>query len=465
MARRGRPKGSKKASTGAKAALSTATRASEASSMPRRSPRKLDEAANAVAVGSSVVTVVEPSADAVAVVSKQSTSSSAGKKSCPASSHGKSASTPQKPGPEVEVNVGEEVESVEELTAPPVPSSRKLKYDEDDEMEEAEQAAASDANPPQKSQRDENDETEEAGEEVAASEDSPEPSEFEPSANESATQDVESEDGESGSVQIAAAATLPDGIKPRRRTMFWSEEEEECLRNGVEMYGLGKWRTILDAGAGIFSKHRTNVDLKDKWKNLQLGKEKRKRGSPKSPRPDSEPAAASVTFGATLRRKKQRTAAAVATASFAAVRNAEGSQSPNEPRHHSQSKASVPARAHLMGDNYYEIDDDDEDEEEEQRKQQKVKQDAESAAGESVQVSPKANDQDFVKLKFVTDQSYPRCKKVATLKEFVRKYIVFDAPTATDLQLVGIQSRRLIDDHEDLKSCVERFGNYYYVVC
>uniref|UniRef100_K3WK31 Uncharacterized protein n=1 Tax=Globisporangium ultimum (strain ATCC 200006 / CBS 805.95 / DAOM BR144) TaxID=431595 RepID=K3WK31_GLOUD len=537
MARRGRPKGcvrasadygaerkahhSKKASAGgAKAAPSSATRASEASSAPRRSPRKIDEAASAVVAESSTVTVVESST--MVVVLKQSTPSSSGNKLSPASSRvresqGKSASMPHKLSSEVETSVGEEVESVAELTAPPVPSSRRLQYDEDDDIAEEEQATAFDASSRQNSQRGENDEVaeeeqaaapevtlkqelqhdvneevEEAEEDVAASEDSPESSEYEPSANESATQDVGSEDGESGNVQIAAAATLPDGIKPRRKTVFWSEEEEECLRKGIEMYGLGKWRMILDSGAGIFSKHRTNVDLKDKWKNLQLGKEKRKRAPQGFPRPESDPEA-SVTFAAAPRRKKQRTAAAVATASFAAVRNAEGSQSPNEPHHRSELKASGSAHARPIEDNYFEIDDDedDEDDEEEQRTQEsehnahepdgqeEVERDAESADAtttrEGVQALPKANDRDFVKLKFVTDKSYPRrrvihvnlrqCKKVATLKEFVRKYIVFAESTATDLQLVGIQSRRLIDDHEDLKSCVERFGNSYYVVC
>lgn len=58
-----------------------------------------------------------------------------------------------------------------------------------------------------------------------------------------------------------------------------------------------------------------------------------------------------------------------------------------------------------------------------------------------------------------------QCEKIATLKEYVRKYILFDMPSATHIQLVGISSRRLIEDREETKTCVERFGRSYYVVC
>lgn len=48
----------------------------------------------------------------------------------------------------------------------------------------------------------------------------------------------------------------------RRRTQFWTDEEEECLRRGVQKFGAGKWKLILEDGCGVFSSHRTNIDLK-----------------------------------------------------------------------------------------------------------------------------------------------------------------------------------------------------------
>ena len=49
----------------------------------------------------------------------------------------------------------------------------------------------------------------------------------------------------------------------------WSPEEEQALRNGVAKFGNGKWRAIQkDPELGRFLANRSNVDLKDKWRNL-----------------------------------------------------------------------------------------------------------------------------------------------------------------------------------------------------
>nr|XP_043616759.1 telomere repeat-binding factor 4-like [Erigeron canadensis]XP_043616760.1 telomere repeat-binding factor 4-like [Erigeron canadensis] len=54
-----------------------------------------------------------------------------------------------------------------------------------------------------------------------------------------------------------------------RQKHRWTMEEEEALIAGVEKYGQGKWKTIVDDPqfASCFS-DRSNVDLKDKWRNL-----------------------------------------------------------------------------------------------------------------------------------------------------------------------------------------------------
>jgi hypothetical protein len=37
---------------------------------------------------------------------------------------------------------------------------------------------------------------------------------------------------------------------------------------GVALHGTGAWAAIIAAGRDIFAAQRTNVDLKDKWRNM-----------------------------------------------------------------------------------------------------------------------------------------------------------------------------------------------------
>ncbi|KAL9239472.1 hypothetical protein vseg_013790 [Gypsophila vaccaria] len=49
----------------------------------------------------------------------------------------------------------------------------------------------------------------------------------------------------------------------------WTAEEEQALREGVEKYGAGKWKCIHSDPAFSSVLHsRSNIDLKDKWRNL-----------------------------------------------------------------------------------------------------------------------------------------------------------------------------------------------------
>ncbi|XP_057824955.2 telomere repeat-binding factor 1 [Cryptomeria japonica] len=51
----------------------------------------------------------------------------------------------------------------------------------------------------------------------------------------------------------------------------WTHEEEAALRAGVEKYGPGKWRAILkDPNWSLCLASRSNVDLKDKWRNMSV---------------------------------------------------------------------------------------------------------------------------------------------------------------------------------------------------
>ncbi|XP_073007074.1 single myb histone 5-like [Typha latifolia] len=51
----------------------------------------------------------------------------------------------------------------------------------------------------------------------------------------------------------------------------WTPEEEAALKAGVVKHGAGKWRTILkDPEFSRILHLRSNVDLKDKWRNMSV---------------------------------------------------------------------------------------------------------------------------------------------------------------------------------------------------
>ena len=51
-------------------------------------------------------------------------------------------------------------------------------------------------------------------------------------------------------------------LRLRRR---WTEEETNDLIKGVEIYGIGKWKKIINHDDFSFHQERTPVDLKDRW--------------------------------------------------------------------------------------------------------------------------------------------------------------------------------------------------------
>ncbi|ESW08179.1 hypothetical protein PHAVU_009G025400 [Phaseolus vulgaris] len=59
----------------------------------------------------------------------------------------------------------------------------------------------------------------------------------------------------------------PARITKRRKVNKWSQLEEETLRTAVEKFGRGNWKLILNSHKDIFEE-RTEVDLKDKWRNM-----------------------------------------------------------------------------------------------------------------------------------------------------------------------------------------------------
>ena len=68
------------------------------------------------------------------------------------------------------------------------------------------------------------------------------------------------------------ANIIPPGPvnKLRRPKITWREQEINALKNGVKKHGKGKWALIHAQYHDVFKiLGRTQVDLKDKWRNLE----------------------------------------------------------------------------------------------------------------------------------------------------------------------------------------------------
>lgn len=58
----------------------------------------------------------------------------------------------------------------------------------------------------------------------------------------------------------------PKKITKRRKKKKWSQWEEDNLRTGIKLIGEGNWKSILRS---YDFDERTEVDLKDKWRNMK----------------------------------------------------------------------------------------------------------------------------------------------------------------------------------------------------
>ncbi|XP_027905673.1 telomere repeat-binding factor 4-like, partial [Vigna unguiculata] len=57
----------------------------------------------------------------------------------------------------------------------------------------------------------------------------------------------------------------------RSHLLDWTQDEEDALIAGVEKHSPGKWKNILkDPQFAPFLTSRSNIDLKDKWRNLSV---------------------------------------------------------------------------------------------------------------------------------------------------------------------------------------------------
>lgn len=67
--------------------------------------------------------------------------------------------------------------------------------------------------------------------------------------------------------QVKEAAVISS---PSRRR--WTKEETDCIMVGVSKCGEGQWRKIKDMFPELLQ-HRTNVQIKDRWRTIQSNKE------------------------------------------------------------------------------------------------------------------------------------------------------------------------------------------------
>ncbi|KAG6550713.1 hypothetical protein Mapa_007810 [Marchantia paleacea] len=70
------------------------------------------------------------------------------------------------------------------------------------------------------------------------------------------------------SALIATRRASSQASTQRRKPRKWSKEETELLKSEVFKYGKGRWKLILANNQTVFES-RTEVDLKDKWRNLE----------------------------------------------------------------------------------------------------------------------------------------------------------------------------------------------------
>lgn len=70
----------------------------------------------------------------------------------------------------------------------------------------------------------------------------------------------------------------------------WTSEEEEALRAGVAKHGAGKWKNIQrDPEFNHLLYARSNIDLKDKWRNLSVANGQGSRDKTKMPKVKANP--------------------------------------------------------------------------------------------------------------------------------------------------------------------------------
>mmetsp|Transcript_26984 Transcript_26984/g.37204 ORF Transcript_26984/g.37204 Transcript_26984/m.37204 type:complete len:551 (-) Transcript_26984:1477-3129(-) len=109
-------------------------------------------------------------------------------------------------------------------------------------------------------------------------------------------------DGEGGQMDVPIVVPVPvKTTTPRHKDgdVPWTEEEKQALLQGYERYGStsSKWRRIQsDPDFSEILYRRTNVDLKDKYRNIRLSSSKDGRGRSKKSKTGDEGASGEPSY-------------------------------------------------------------------------------------------------------------------------------------------------------------------------
>jgi len=79
---------------------------------------------------------------------------------------------------------------------------------------------------------------------------------------------TDSEDVESAANNSSLLSGKSKKKQQRRR---WTPEEERAIVDGVQRLGEGRWSDIRSSFLSIL-RNRTNVEIKDKWRNMSKKK-------------------------------------------------------------------------------------------------------------------------------------------------------------------------------------------------
>ena len=78
----------------------------------------------------------------------------------------------------------------------------------------------------------------------------------------------------------AAAAGARAPLPAHKKRKRWTDDEDAALLHGVETYGVGQWKLMWDRSGGLGGPlaDRGQVDLKDRYRNIQRKAEREAAG-------------------------------------------------------------------------------------------------------------------------------------------------------------------------------------------
>ena len=76
--------------------------------------------------------------------------------------------------------------------------------------------------------------------------------------------------------QVKSASVLSKKKNSGKKRIKFTKEEDDAIRDGVRVFGEGDWKSIKTYHANVLNR-RDNVAIKDRWRNIQLALNRRKR--------------------------------------------------------------------------------------------------------------------------------------------------------------------------------------------